>query len=122
MSCIRPSVTEDQCIDLDKIFSSDVIIKAIFSFHPSKAPGHDGIHAIFFQKYWDIIGENIIGTCLNFLNNGSTFGEINHTLLVLIPKCKNPHTPASIRAISLCNMLYKIISKVLANRLKKILD
>ena len=58
---------------------------------------------------------------LEFLNFGIMIPEINHTHLVLIPKIKSPKKMTNFRLFSLCNVIYKIISKVLANRLKIIL-
>ena len=58
---------------------------------------------------------------LYFLNSASLPANLNHTFITLIPKVKNPELVSEFRPISLCNVLYKIFSKVLANRLKKIL-
>ena len=109
--------------DLDKVFTLDEIRCALFQINPVKAPGPDGMNAFFYQKHWDIIG-NDIGTIIKkFLNKGelSTREElktINQTNLVLIPKNPAPTTAKDFRPISLCNVIYKIISKVLVNRLK----
>ena len=58
---------------------------------------------------------------LDFLNSGIKIPEINYTHIVLIPKVKSPEKMTDFRPISLCNVIYKIISKVIANRLKTIL-
>ena len=58
---------------------------------------------------------------LTCLNSGKILKAINHTHITLVPKVKNPEAVADYRPISLCNVIYKIISKVLANRLKRIL-
>ena len=58
---------------------------------------------------------------LEFLNNGNMLPKINHTNIVLIPKVKNPEKISDFRPISSCNVIYKIMSKVLANKLKQVL-
>ena len=80
--------------------------------HPDKASGADGMTVGFFKKYWPIRGYDAIKVILGFLNNGEQLKEINHTNIVLIPKIKNPSTPKGYRPISLCNVVYKLISKV----------
>ena len=67
------------------------------------------------------MGETITMAVLDFLNSGNMVPDINHTNIVLIPKVKNPEKMSDFRPISLCNVIYKIISKVLANRLKQVL-
>lgn len=57
---------------------------------------------------------------LDFLNTGNMVPDINYTHIVLIPKTKSPERILDYRPVSLCNVIYKIISKVLANRLKLI--
>ena len=67
------------------------------------------------------MGDDVVSVVLDFLNNGSMLLEINHTNIVFIPEVKNPVEMSNFRPISLCNVLYKIMSKVLANRLKQVL-
>ena len=54
--------------------------------HPTKAPGPDGMSAIFYQKYWDVIGNDIINTILNVLNSNASVAPLNQTNIALIPK------------------------------------
>ena len=67
------------------------------------------------------MGDNVVIVVLDYLNFSIMVPAINHTHIVLIPKVKSPEKMSDFRPISLCNVIYKIISKVLANRLKQIL-
>ena len=76
----------------------------------------------FFTKtFWHVVGYIVIATILDYLNSGFMVPEINHTNIVLVPNVKWPEKMSDFRPISLCDVIYKIISKVLANRLKRIL-
>uniref|UniRef100_A0A5B7A5I4 Reverse transcriptase domain-containing protein n=1 Tax=Davidia involucrata TaxID=16924 RepID=A0A5B7A5I4_DAVIN len=78
--------------------------------------------SLFFQKFWDVVGLDLTHMVLDFLNKGvGNIAGINKTYIVLIPKIKNSRKVSDFRPISLCNVVYKVISKVLANRLKVIL-
>ena len=74
-----------------------------------------------YQHYWNLVGDDVCQSVLNFLNNASLPKNLNHTFITLIPKKKNPEYASKFRPISLYYVLYKIFSKVLANRLKRIL-
>lgn len=76
---------------------------------------------MFYQHYWHIVGSLVTQVVLDCLNGGSDLSFVNSTLVVLIPKVCNPVSVGDFRPISLCNVLYKIVSKVLVNRLKYVL-
>ena len=106
---------------LSSDFTAEEVEVALFQMGPTKAPGLDGMNALFYQKFWHVVGETITMAVLDFLNSGNMVPDINHTNIVLIPKVKNPEKMSNFRPISLCNVIYKIISKALANRLKQVL-
>ena len=60
--------------------------KKLFSDDPSKAPGEDNFTALFYQKYWEVVGSEMYRTVLEFLNNGGELSDINHTRIVMILK------------------------------------
>jgi hypothetical protein len=70
-------------------FTADEVRQALFQMHPSKAPGPDGMTALFFQKYWHIVGRDVSDAVLDFLTHGRMLGCVNFTNIVLIPKVKS---------------------------------
>ena len=106
---------------LSSEFTHMEVKQAINQMAPLKALGPDDMSPLFYQHYWNLIGDDISNTVLHYLNSGTLPEHLNHTFITLIPKKRNPEFAYEFRPISLCNVLYKIFSKVLANRLKKIL-
>ena len=106
---------------LTRVFTREEVVTTLKQIHPTKAPGPDGMSAIFYQRYWDIVGSSVTNMVLNVLNNNLPIFEINKTNISLIPKKNNPTKMTDFRPISLCNVIYKLISKILANRLKSFL-
>ncbi|XP_013589029.1 uncharacterized protein LOC106404232 [Brassica napus] len=94
---------------------------ALFAMHPEKAPGPDVMTALFYQKLWDIVKEDLTLMVNKFLFEGTMANRLNDTNICLIPKTTKPTKMAQFRPISLCNVSYKIISKLLCQRLKKVL-
>jgi hypothetical protein len=90
--------------------------------HPLKAPGPDGFSACFYQKHWATVGREVRSAVLSFLNSGHFDNDLNSTHIALIPKASPSTKVTEFRPISLCNVLYKLIAKVLANRLKKVAE
>lgn len=106
---------------LNTPFLAKEVYDAIKSLKAKSAPRPDGLSTLFYQKYWEIIGHDITEYTLNILNNNGNVNDINHTYISLIPKVNSPNHPSEFRPISLCNVILKIITKTLANRIKLIL-
>ena len=94
--------------------------------HPLKAPGLDGLPRLFFRHYWPIVGEQVVAAVQSFFHDGWMLKEMNHTFITLIPKVQGACNFNQFRPLSLCNVSYKIISKLLVNKLRlfltKIID
>ena len=121
INAIPRCVTEEMNTELTKVFTRDEVTEVLQQLLPTKALGPDGMSAIFFHKYWDIVGLNITNMVLNVLNSNLLMTEINKTNISLIPKTNHPTKMIEFRPISLCNTIYKLISKIFANRFKAIL-
>ena len=119
---VQEVVTDSMRTNLAQAYSVDEVEKAIKDMAPLKAPGPDGMPPLFYHTYWSDIGMDITQAILSCLNSSSLLKSINHTFITLIPKVKNPERVSKFRPISLCNVIYKIINEVLANRLKPILN
>jgi hypothetical protein len=116
LASVLVSVTADMNAKLIAPFRDNEIKEALFQMYPTKAPGPH-----FFQKHWDLCGGEVTCSVLHVLRGEDNPESINKTFIVLIPKVAQPEDLGKFRPISLCNAIYKIASKVLANRLKAIL-
>lgn len=88
--------------------------------HPDKSSGPDGFNPAFYQEFWDIVQVDVVNFCRKFMETGCLAEGVNDALVCLIPKVKKPQTMGDLRPISLCNVLVRILSKVLSNRLKSV--
>ena len=107
---------------LTKPYIREEVELAINQMAPLKALGPDGMPPLFYQTFRLDIGMEVSNAVLSCLNSGNLLKSINHTFITLIPKVNNPKTVAQFIPISLCNVIYKILSKVIANRVKPILQ
>lgn len=121
LEAVDQRVTVDMNTALLEPFTGDEVRRALFQMHPSKAPGPDGMSPFFFQKYWSIVGHDVTSAILSALNSGRLLHKMNYTYIVLVSKKNDPQSLSDFRPISLGNVISRIFSKVLANRLKQIL-
>jgi len=94
---------------------------ALKQMHPHKAPCRDGLNPYFFQKFWDVIGDDVSQAVLTILNGHAIPLALNCTFMALIPKRPCPDTISDYHLISLCNVVYKLVTKVISNWLKHLL-
>lgn len=116
-----PRLSAAQWDDINHEIAKEEVTEAIMVIWPVKAPGPDGLHALFYQKNWNIIKEQVHCLVENFFQTGSLPMGLNDTNLVIIPKVQTPERVTQFRPIRLCNVAYKIVTKVMTNRLKRIM-
>ncbi|KAL9662666.1 hypothetical protein QQ045_027499 [Rhodiola kirilowii] len=115
------SVREEDCSLLVRSATFNEITDIVKNLPSCKAAGLDGYNSEFFKASWNIIGQDVVNCISSFLRTGVMPSGINATYLALIPKISNASCPKDFRPISCCNVVYKIISTLLANRLKPVL-
>ena len=98
--------------------TKEEVFKVLSSLGSSKAPSLDGFTVLFYKKYWSVVKGEVLECVWDFFLNKKMAREQNHTFITLIPKQTWAHLVNHFRPICLCNISYKIISKILANRLK----
>lgn len=86
--------------------------------HKCKSLGHDGMSSLFYKQFWGAIGEDVISAVQSVFRGGFIGKAVNHTYLALILKRPAANKVEQFRLITLCNVLYRIITKILAIRLK----
>lgn len=83
-----------------------------------KAPGPDGFSVKFFTGSWEVVGYALVTSVQEFFRSGFSLKKANATAISLIPKSTGAHKLSDFRSISCCNTYYKVISRILAARLK----
>ena len=102
--------------------SKPEILEVVSQCGNSKCPGPDSYNFFFIKNNWDVIGKDIVKAILWFQDTGFIPRGCNASFIALVPKKANPSNLNEFRPISLVRCIYKILSKVLANRLKKVLS
>ncbi|XP_021994626.1 uncharacterized protein LOC110891242 [Helianthus annuus] len=115
---LDPNIASYMCRQV----TEDEVKKAMFSIGIDKAPGPDGFTAAFFKSAWHIVGNDVSRAIIDFFDTGNLLRELNHTLIVLVPKVPSPSVVTDFRPIACCNVIYKCITKILAERVKRALN
>ena len=121
LSFIHPTIPSEENNSLLAPFSMDEFRVAVFKMHLDKSPGPDGFNPAFYKKLWTLVGEDVFNQCSKWLQELQFPSALNRTNILLIPKCSHPTSMKDLRPIALCNVMYKIMTKVLGNRIKNML-
>lgn len=106
---------------LNSQISLEDVRKALFGMANFKALGPDSFYPLFFKSKWDTIGPSIYNFAIRVFDRLESIAKVNQTLLTVIPKGNDPSRASDFRHIALCNVFYKEVIKIIANRLKPIL-
>lgn len=114
-----PKIQNSQHTTLERICSLEEVKNALFYLHPTKAQRPDGLYPIFFQSFRETTKQYSYRLLerLPKINKG-----VGDSIISLIPKVPNPETINQLRPISFYNTVYKIITKILVNRLRPVMD
>ncbi|KAL4280566.1 hypothetical protein GQ457_03G000290 [Hibiscus cannabinus] len=111
-------LSEAHRVILESSFTEEEVWRAIRSSCSNKAPGPDGFNMLFFKRFWPFLKGSIMKFFSDFFLGNRWENGINHSFITLIPKKSNPDSLEDFRPISLVGGIYKILSKVLASRLR----
>ncbi|XP_019190530.1 PREDICTED: uncharacterized protein LOC109184989 [Ipomoea nil] len=116
-----PRVSPAQNDVLLRPFEPDEVKLALFSMFPDKAPGPDGMNPGFYQHFWDVVGADVSAFIVNSLNSCAFPEGLSDTNVILIPKKNVPERVSDVIHIALGNVLYRIMAKMIANRMKPLM-
>ena len=115
------SISDEMNDEILVEFTREEVVVALKQMEPLKAPGPNGLPPLFFQHYWQAVRDDVTEAVLSCLSTGVIPSSINRTFITLIPKVKSPLKVSEFRPIPLCNIIYKLVSKVVANKMKGLL-
>ncbi|GJY83708.1 RNA-directed DNA polymerase, eukaryota, reverse transcriptase zinc-binding domain protein [Tanacetum coccineum] len=104
-----------------KKVSDKEVKEALFDIEDDKVHGPDGFTSKFFKETWDTLGNEVCQAVQQFFDTRKLLGEVNATVISLVPKIKTPNKVSYYRPIACCNVIYKCISKILTNKMKSVL-
>ncbi|GJW26765.1 RNA-directed DNA polymerase, eukaryota [Tanacetum coccineum] len=116
------SLTNEQKEDLEQDITKEEVKRAVWDCGVDKSPGPDGFSFYFYRHFWSMIEDDVFGAVEYFFINGDIPNGCNSNFIALIPKIIDANMVKDFRPISLIGSLYKIIAKLLANRLVGVLS
>ncbi|XP_010666883.1 uncharacterized protein LOC104884000 [Beta vulgaris subsp. vulgaris] len=114
-------ITNSHVQILQEAVTKEDIKRIMFSIPDDKSPGADGFNSKFYKHCWEYVGDEVTEAIQDFFRTGKLLKAINITTLTLIPKVKSPENVTEFRPIACCNTLYKCITKLISEKLNKIL-
>ena len=118
---LQPLISDEDNAGLIAIPSALEVKEAMFAINGEKAPGPDGFSASFYHTHWSVIGPDLVEEVQAVFRSGTLPLGVNDTHVCMIPKIKGPQRVSDYRPIALCNVYYKVYSKILQRRLQPLL-
>ena len=118
---ILNQISQQEADTLELPFTEDEVHSALMDMNGDKAPGPDGFMVAFWQCCWEFVKEEVLEMFKEFHEQNAFLKSLNNTFLVLLPKKGGAEELGDFRPISLLGGLYKLLAKVLANRIKKVI-
>ena len=115
-------IGEEERLTLEKEFTKEEVIQVLKEMEGDKAPGPDGFTMAFFHNCWSVVEKDVMDFFVYFHRHSVFKRSLNALFLTLIPKKSNAVNILDFRPISLVGNVYKLLSKVLANRMRMVLD
>ncbi|XP_057958536.1 uncharacterized protein LOC131151298 [Malania oleifera] len=115
-------LSDNHLVQMVRDIEDEDIKEALFSIVEDKSPGPDGFTSCFFKKAWGAIGKDFTHAVKEFFVKGRMLKQINHAINTLIAISNHASTVQDFRPISCCNVIYKVISKIMVSRIRPCLD
>ena len=107
---------------LERKFEREEILQVVRDMEGDKASGPDGFTMAFYHHRWRVVEKDVLAIFEEFFQHCKFEKSFNATFIALIPKKIDASNVRDFRPISLVGSVYKILAKVLANRLRVVLD
>lgn len=117
----QPKLTDEEMDSINHMVTDEEISTALWSMKAYKAFGPDGLHAGFFQRFWLIVGDSVKEEIKQIFESRKILKYLNRTNIMLILKMQGLESINNYHPISLCNLVYKIITKIIVNRIRPFL-
>jgi hypothetical protein len=115
-------VTDEEARALEAPCTKEEIYQVLKGFKKEKSPGPDGWTVELYLHFFELMGQDLLEAIEDSRTRGLVNKHLNNTFIVLIPKQNLPRHFSDYRPISLCNLSYKIITKIIANRIRPLLS
>jgi hypothetical protein len=115
-------VTTEEALALESPCTKEELLEVIKGFKKEKSPGPDGWSVELYLHFFDLMWQDLLDVVEDARIRGRVSSQLNNTFIVLIPKSNLPRQFKDFHPISLCNLCYKIISKIIARRLRPFLS
>ncbi|KAL0416629.1 UNVERIFIED_CONTAM: hypothetical protein Slati_3494800 [Sesamum latifolium] len=117
-----PKLSSEHALELCRAVTPLEVKEAIFHISDNKAPGPDEFSACFFKRAWNVVGDPVFTAVLDFFRSGCMLRQLNHAIIALVPKTEHCPSVTDYRPIPCCNVVYKAITKIIADRLAPTLE